>query len=403
MLSPSQAFFLQCLSDFLNDKPTRSPDGPVNWQELFETAAAHSLAGLLFHRCKDLLPESDKRKQLKQYLGNLAISIKREKEVRKLASHFEEKGILAVFMKGSVFRDYYPIPPLRSMGDIDFIIRTADRQKADDILLNRMGYKRFIDNHAVWTYWKDSIFIEVHDHMFYENLSNKIDYRSYFDHVWEYCKNEPVFGTESDYLFIPEENFHFLYLMTHTAKHIINNGSGFRAYLDMVLMVKKCNLDWEWIERELKHLKLLTFTHICFELCERWFQVEMPLTNKSMNEAFYEKVTQKTFQDGAFGLGNQQNIGANAAKEIKRDGKTYLFGAGKLTLRKLFPPYEDLQLIPWYSWVDGRPWLVPAAWIYRVFYCAVKKRKHAEDLLFEPFTRKEEVKRRQLYLQSWGL
>ena len=70
MLSPSQAFFLQCLSDFLNDKPTRSPDGPVNWQELFETAAAHSLAGLLFHRCKDLLPESDKRKQRQLFAQN---------------------------------------------------------------------------------------------------------------------------------------------------------------------------------------------------------------------------------------------------------------------------------------------------------------------------------------------
>ncbi len=403
MLSSSQSFFLQCLSDFLNDKTTKSPEDPIDWHEIFKMASSHSLGGILFHQCKELIPETVKKKYMRQYFGNLAISVKRQEEIKKLINYFEGQSVSAVFMKGSVFRDFYPLPHLRSMGDIDFIIRTEQRKKTDDILIDQMGYQRFIDNHAVWTYSKDNIFLEVHDHMFYEHLSNQIDYRSYFDHVWEHCTNEPVFGVESDYLFVPEVNFHFLYLMTHTAKHIINNGSGFRPYLDMVLMVKQCHLDWEWIKKELDKLELLTFTRICFAFCEYWFHVKMPLKKKQLNEDFYKKVTEKTFIDGTFGLGNQQNIGANAAKEIKRNEKSYLFGAGKLTLKKLFPPYEDLQLIPWYSWIDGRPWLVPAAWVYRVFYCMIKKRKHSEDLLLEPFTKKEEVKQRQLYLQRWGL
>ena len=46
---------------------------------------------------------------------------------------------------------------------------------------------------------------------------------------------------------------------------------------------------------------------------------------------------------------------------------------------------------------------MPAAWIYRLFYCLIKKRKHGGGLLTEPFLREKEVKERQIYLKKWGL
>lgn len=71
----------------------------------------------------------------------------------------------------------------------------------------------------------------------------------------------------------------------------------------------------------------------------------------------------------------------------------------KVTLYKLFPPYGDMQLIPWYSFVDGRPWLLPVAWIYRLFYCLRHKSGHSMALLEEPYTcRREGIKERQAML-----
>ena len=403
MLSASQQFLLQCLKDHLNNRETVETGPDPGWDDVFATALAHSVDGLLFHQCQKILPGEIKKKYLKQYLAHAVISFKREEILSDLLKRLEVKDIPVVFMKGSVFRDFYPIPALRSMGDIDLIIRSEDRKKTDHILQSEMGFQRFIDNHAVWTYWKNNIYIEIHDHMFYENLANRVDYRAYFDQVWEHCHNAQVFDIASDSLFVPDEAFHFLYLVTHTAKHIINNGSGFRAYLDMVMMVKSCDLDWEWIEAELKELKLLEFTRTSFALCGRWFDVKMPLGEKHLDESFYREVTLKTFEDGLFGLENKKNAGAHTAKEIKRSEKAYLTGALRLSMHKLFPPYRDMQLIPWYAWVDGKPWLMPAAWVYRWIYCIRNKKNDSMDLLAEPFTMRETVEKREALIRSWGL
>ena len=129
----------------------------------------------------------------------------------------------------------------------------------------------------------------------------------------------------------------------------------------------------------------------------------MPLSGDGLEEDFFNDITEKTFADGVFGLENEANDRAKAARDIKKSGGSYTAGAVRNVFRKLFPPYKDLQLIPWYSFVDGRPWLTPVAWVYRWFYCAVKKAKHSTDLLTEPFAEKQGVLEREAYLEKWGL
>ncbi len=405
MADKLQKDLLQILSDFLLGKPAVKPEAEPDWAALFDLAAHHGVAGILFHQCKSVMPEVSVRKHMTWYVGNVVYSILREENTKELARRFEEKGIPAVYIKGAAYRDYYPLPSLRSMGDIDIVIWPEDRKKTDEILKKEMGFDCFVDNHAVWTYWKDRLYIEVHDHMFYENLANQVDYRAYFDHVWEHCRNASVFNTESANIYIPDEDFHFLYLMAHTAKHVINNGSGFRAYLDMVLMVKECRdrLNWDHITGELENLRLLTFTKTCFSCCEKWFGVEMPFRREDLSDSLFAEITDKTFRDGAFGLENAENKPAAAAKDIRRSSSPYFLAAVKRGFSKLFPPYRDMQLVPWYSWIDGKPWLLPTAWIYRFAYCGAKKLKHSIRLISEPFSKKKEVQERQDLMKEWGL
>ena len=71
--------------------------------------------------------------------------------------------------------------------------------------------------------------------------------------------------------------------------------------------------------------------------------------------------------------------------------------------RRLFPPYEEMQLIPWYKFVDGRPWLLPAAWIYRWGYCLIKKKDESMDKLLRPYKAKDKIEERIGYINHWGL
>ena len=279
--------------------------------------------------------------------------------------------------------------------------------------MKNFGYSKLVDNHAVWTYHKPLLVFEIHDVMFYEELSNKTDYRSYFSNVWNTAvrteRSKISDGEAETFEYVPESDLHFLYTIAHTAKHVINNGMGFRAFLDMVFFCRNAGKvdgkepDWKWIIKELNRLQLYDFAATCFTLCEYWFGVKMPFRKESPDPAFIERTTEKIFRDGIFGLTNEDNIGARSAKEIKRSDASYRKTAWKLTLKKLFPPYEDMQLIPWYQWVDGKPWLLPVAWVYRWGYCLLHKSRKGMDALLEPYQKKKIIVEREDYLKSWGL
>ena len=288
------------------------------------------------------------------------------------------------------------------MGDVDIVVHKNDLGKVDQIMLS-LNYDKMIDNHAGWTYWTYQFMFEIHNHMFYEDLSNDIDYVEYFDQVWQHKKHGKVFGIESDNMYIPDEDFHFLYLMTHTAKHILNNGSGFRPFLDMIFMTRECRLNWDLIIPELKKLELYEFTKTCFALCEEWFDVEMPFDKELIDPDFLEKTTSKMFEDGLFGLDNEENIVGSTAKNVERSHHSYVLTSLELTRKRLFPPYRDMQLIGHYKFVDGRPYLLPAAWIYRWIYCLINKPANGFRLLMEPVSKRKEIKKRQHYINDWGL
>ena len=405
MLTSTQNFFIRCLSDFLTGRETEAVASGLNWEDLFSIAKRQSLEGVIYYQCFAWMPLETKKKYMKQYLGAVSVSVTKKESIEELIRIIEPLMIPVIFMKGAVIRGYYPLPPLRSMGDIDVIIHPEDRKRIDEILQKNLGYFCFVDNHAVWTYSRNNLYLEVHDHMFYDNLANQIDYRMYFDQIWENCRKGSVFGLNSDYLFVPDEDFHFLYMMTHAAKHVINNGIGFRVYLDMALMIRLANdrMNWDLIKNELEKLKLLKFTEICFACCERWFGISMPLGTKLVDEDLVSIITEKTFSDGLFGLDNPDNNLASAAKDIDRTGGNYIVAAIKRGIKRLFPPYEDLQLVSRYSFVDGRPWLLPIVWIYRLGYCVVRKMKTGKDYLTEPFTRKKDVLDRQELMHRMGL
>ena len=406
MLTLEQGFLLSCMGDLVRGVPTDMPGAGLDWKKLFTLSNEHCLDSLIFAQCRKWMGKDQNEEAFRAIFSwHVFYSVNRSDFMKEIAERFCKEGIPFLCIKGSVLRDYYPEPALRTMGDIDIVIKTDDRQKTDQILREEMGFQRMIDNHSVWTYWKDQFQFEIHDHMFYEDLANKVDYKGYFDTVWEQCHNASVFGIQSPFLYVPDENFHFLYLIAHIAKHVLNNGSGFRAYLDMVFMVKECGdrLNWQVLSKELDNLKLLTFAKTCFSCCERWFGMEMPLHLDHLEDSLFEAITGKTFRDGVFGLDNDENQPASAAKEIQQSRSPYSFAAVKRGFKKLFPPYRDLQLVPWYSFVDGKPWLLPAAWIYRWFYCAGKKLKHSVKLISEPFTKKKDVLNRQQLMKDWGL
>lgn len=401
-MEKEKKIFLQILEDYVKERESVRIPANVNWDSIVEFAHRHNLMGIFYVQCQKILETVPEQRQPYEklragFLTEVSSAVCRNQDFAEMQARFTKEGILFLPCKGIVLADYYPEPMLRTMGDIDIVIREEDRQRTHAIMED-MGYFSKHDISSVWDYYRDITHIEIHDKIIYEPLANTLDYQEYFGHVWQHVQKQ------KDGSWQLEENFHFLYLITHMAKHMMHKGSGFRPFLDVVFMVKRAGerMDWEWIYGELKRLRLLDYAKICSALCSRWFDIELPIEAKKMDGKMLDEISDKIFEDGIFGNFNGKKDAVYLALEAYRSRFPYWFFSIANIWKKMFPPYEDMRKIEYYSFLDGRPWLLPAAWIYRCYYCVKHKRKKSMDNLFAVRKRREKIQERQEELKKLG-
>lgn len=262
-----QAFFVQALAAYIQGKPDiRVPGGweSLDWPQLLQYARTQNLAGIFYVQCRDNLSRIPALQSILEelhagFVSEAAHSVARQQDLAQLEQQLTQAEIPFLPFKGSVLSQCYPAPQLRTMGDTDFLIRGKDRLHCHQLMCS-LHYTPKEDPGAVWTYSDGVVTYEIHSHMFYEPLANQVDYQSYFDQAWRFAR--PLLDTSRYEL---DEGFHFLYLMAHTAKHIINKGCGLRPFLDMVFFIQQQNrnMNWVWITQQLEELDLLAFTQTC--------------------------------------------------------------------------------------------------------------------------------------------
>lgn len=395
LMRPEEQLLLQLLRDHIHGRKTEIPAEGCDWDYFLRLVSSQHLGGIAYVQLRDSLREGETLQGLHGgFLRNVFCHICFRDEFDDVARALSQAGIPFLPMKGIHLCRYYPVSQLRSMSDIDLVIRPGDRQRCHQVM-EQLGFACSKDLQEVWTYRRDMASFEIHDWMMYQNLAGDFDFRGYFSEVWDHVvPGEPM---------EIEPNFHFLFLIVHLAKHVLNMGCGFRNYLDLVMMTRAETLDYPLIEEELRKMGLWKFAGTCFALCREWFGVEMPLEAPALDADFLRIITEKTLRDGAFGIQNQENDNGGNVKAIKREGGPYWRAAVRLVLRGLFPSYENMRLIPSYSFVDGRPWLLPAAWIYRFWYCARNKFGRSLDRLLAPVTQREKILTRKDLMDRWGL
>lgn len=374
-----------------------------DWDTVYRISHIQRTKGILWKQCKEYL--SDTSAGVKAHTGFLNEVYSSEcfkTDMGEVDKILTKAGVPYTLMKGIVIRDCYPDPLLRTMSDIDLIIQSRDREKSHREMVEA-GYTYDIPTDEEYLYFHDFVEYEFHDTMIAEPLSNNVDYHAYFEKVWDFTAPNAVLG-DSTYRLM-DKNFHFLFLLVHLAKHILDFGMGIRSYMDLPLYAKAYanQLDWEWINQELEKLELLKFARICETFCEKWFGIGFPIEGLAITDEFYESATMKILQQGIYGHADKDNKVGYTAKAVRRSDKPYWYVTLRIIARRIFPAYRDMRLIHWYSFVDGRPWLMPAAWIYRWIYVLMKKRTIGRGLLMEPVEMKDVIDRRQKYYDDWGL
>ena len=344
------------------------PMEPGVLAQVAELARIHSTGGILNHVCLSVpgLVDPALRGQLRRRcLSEINLYARRAELARHLAAELDRAGIDFVLFKGLVVRGYYPVPELRTFGDVDILIRREDRQKSDG-LMTALGFTRKEDWEPSYSYHRGAEYYELHSRVIGFDVSDRADFVGYFGDIWNHTRPAQVVELPHARELTPE--FHFLYLLTHIAKHISRSGAGMRMYLDLAFFIRHFgrSLDWAWVAGELEKLNLTDFGAVALTAVEHWFGVECPMELKPVDREVLGDFTEFTVSGGVYGyVGKDQ--GELFLKQQNRNGEDV--SRFRTLMHHAFP--DAKILVNKYAYLERHPWLLPAAWAQRL----IDKRK----------------------------
>ena len=117
-------------------------------------------------------------------LRTALVAAKQENVTKELCDLFEANGIDYLPLKGCILRSLYPSPELRSMGDIDILIK-IEQYKQIRSLLTVHGFRKGYESDHEYAWDKNDVHIELHKRLI---PSYNKDYYAYYGDGWQLAK-----------------------------------------------------------------------------------------------------------------------------------------------------------------------------------------------------------------------
>ena len=383
-------FFIQILSDHLNGRETKCND-VLDWNIIHDYARKHQVSGIVYTQAKDYMPAEALNVFRWETIATIYNATIRDNDFANVTKALNENNIPYFIVKGPAVADLFPNPKLRSMGDIDLVVKHEDREKCHNIIVNN-GYEcASKQDDREWQYYKNNMELELHDRLVYEEAVNEKEQDEFFNECWQHVLEEQL-----------DWSFHLLFLIFHLRKHFMNSGVGFRMFMDLAVVTVKVNIDWVTLEDNLKKTRMLEFAKKCYGFIERWFGIKVPLTVE-IDDIFFEEATQKVLADGIFGFYNWDNVGSEVFNKT-RNQRFLRLSMGLIALHQIFPKVKDLKEIESYSYLKKYPFLLPASWIHRIIRnLKLHKEQTGIERIKKSFVSSEKIIQRESMLQKWGL
>ncbi len=399
MITETQMTLMRLLAVSLFGAP--KPDlKNTDWKQLFEEAFQQTVFPLVISATEEeakaaLPPETFEEYDVQhQYYNSEAA--KNDYYHGELHDILMENSIPYVIIKGQASAEYYPEPLERTVGDVDFLVRREDLEKAKKILKQK-GFRHLPDPehecHMVFS--RDDEIIEMH----WE--PNGIPAGEKGDLCREYLadcisKAHPSSG-EGSYM-LPDPFHHGLIILLHTATHLTNTGIGLRHLCDWAVFVKHFdeNTFTGIFEEKLKNIGLWQFARFLTAVSTKYLGLPgQSWARDAAEEEYLEKLMEDFLSGGNFGSKDPDRI--NDAKLIVNKGNMkgnmlmQLFAALSQKARLAMPACRHF------------PILLPVGWIYIIVRHLKRIRQgrrpqiHVRHMVQEASERREIYRRFELF------
>lgn len=356
-------YLIELTKAYLNNE-TITLKSEIDYADLFKLASKHNLSGVIY--CvlsravnKEIISADLMNKMQNNFFDFIYISHMQSQTAELAKKALTDAGIRHIPFKGIELRNYFPVPESRFMGDIDILIDEKNRDRAKTAM-KAAGFTVKNENGPVWDYVKDTVLIEMHTNLLNETIDKKqtIDY---FSDAVNKADFNGLCGKFND-------TFHLEYLMAHIAHHFRFYGAGIKLVLDIAVMLKYGSVDLDKAVSDLEAAGLDRFSKEILSICRKWYnQGELYIDDTETTENFIVSF-------GAFGIHGRNKSAVIARKDMEKEKSTSPL---LMKLRLIFPPYSKLRHLPYISFINGKPYLTPLAWIYRIFYTLKNKKEFA--------------------------
>ena len=256
-------------------------------------------------------------------------------ELERICQTLEAAEIPFIPLKGSVIRQYYPEPWMRTSCDIDILVHEEDIQKAMNRLSEELHYKinqRYSHDYSLHS--PSGVHFELHYTLMEDHRAGNS--RPILLSVWEHSK--PMEGQK--YHYVMSDEMFFFYHIAHMAKHFETGGCGIKPFLDLWILENQVPHNEELRNALLKKSKLLTFANTCRRLSQIWFDNK---EHDDLTLALQEYV----LYGGVYGTVNNRV----AVQQEQTGGKLHYVWS------RIFMPYDLLKYM--YPTLQKHKWLLP--------------------------------------------
>lgn len=389
-LTGAQEELLKILESFMHGDKYHFPEGFTQVEELYQLATIHNMAAAVYEqiRGEDLLKCPDYAAFVSAFKSSTIRDVMRQVQrtdgFLRVYQQICAQGVRPLVVKGIICRNLYKKSDYRISGDEDILVKKEDFAVCDSILLKEGFQREEIDEKNLpqeipYMNLKNGVYIEMHFDLFAEESGAYGHLNKEFADVFDTCICEEIQGKT---VWTLNPTLHLFYLICHSLKHFLHGGFGVRQVCDMVMMAEHYgeSIDWSYIFRRLKELRMETFwdglveigsEYLGFSYEKSHYPADKRKAHVDCRDLLLDLLNSGIYGDSSMERKHSSNITLAAAESGKKDTMTSMRAS-------MFPGKEYMK--KGYPWLERYPWLLPAAWVMRIVkYLGAAKKKGSSE------------------------
>ncbi|MBQ9415007.1 MAG: nucleotidyltransferase family protein [Clostridia bacterium] len=355
------------------------------WGLLYKLALRQSLSGALYV-CAEGAPEPVTARLKRDAYQTMVKSTAQQEAQQAITEAFSAREVPHLYVKGAAIRRLWPKPELRSMGDIDLLVKEQSLPLAE-AAMQELGFERLGREADTISYQKDLCLVEIHVSLKLYDRQKAESVR--YDDVWEDAR------LQSGSLYRLTDEAQAMKVISHLAAHFVEGGCGIRQVMDVAVLCRAFPdpAFWNAVLARLQPYGIREFAGRLLFLCGNWFGVPVPEgAAVPVEPATAKEMQRRLLENGTFGA--DEKLALSQMRRRAQSGQSYW-------KRWLFPSTAYLQKR--YPYAAKYPILLPVAFGERMIDGVFKNRRTHKARLQYAEQHKAELMQEIAFFDAIGL